>query len=74
MYTLKFVGVSIHNRIPNYRSILQFGAVYSIRRLSRVEKENVTVQINANNFIVCDIKNLRVHENGILNQYVLPDP
>jgi hypothetical protein len=42
-------------------------AIYSIRRLSRVEKENVVVRINPNNFIECENKNLRVDENGVLN-------
>jgi hypothetical protein len=31
-------------------------ALYSIRRLSRVEKENVIVRINANNYIVHEKK------------------
>jgi hypothetical protein len=38
-------------------------AIYSIRRLSGVDKDNVIVQINPNNFTVC--------ENRVLNQYVL---
>jgi hypothetical protein len=43
--------------------------------MSRVEKENVIVRINHNNFIVCENKkNLHVDENGVLNQYALPDP
>jgi hypothetical protein len=41
-----------------------------------MEKENVIVRINPNNFILCENKkkNLRVDENGVLNQYVLSDP
>jgi hypothetical protein len=49
-------------------------AIYSIRRLSRVEKEKVIVRINPNNFIACENKNLHVDENGVLKQYALPDP
>jgi hypothetical protein len=49
-------------------------AIYSIRRLSRVEKEKVIVRISQNNFIVCENKNLHVDESGVLNQYALPDP
>jgi hypothetical protein len=32
-----------------------------------VEKENVIVRINPNNFIVCENKSLRVDENGLNN-------
>jgi hypothetical protein len=33
-------------------------AIYSIRRMSRMEKENVILLINPNNFIVCENKKI----------------
>jgi hypothetical protein len=43
-------------------------AIYSIRRLSTVGKENVIVRINPNNFIICENKESTCDENGVLNQ------
>jgi hypothetical protein len=58
LYALGCVGVSMVIEIQTdaYSDFDLTIAMYSIRRLSRVEKENVIVRINPNNFIVCENK------------------
>jgi hypothetical protein len=54
VHPLKFIGVRNRNRVPSNRSVLQFGSDQdknSISRLSKAEKENVSVRINPNSFI-----------------------
>jgi hypothetical protein len=53
LYALNFIGVGNRNRVQatkTYSSLDLTKKIYSISRLSEVEKENVIVGINPSNF------------------------
>jgi hypothetical protein len=71
LYTLKFIRVSNCNRVTCKRSILQFWSDQSkTKHQSMVEKDNVIVWINPNNFIACKKENQHDNENEVYSQFI----